>query len=98
MGGYSGKKTFKQTQVTHDLHVASIWLCKFATNQEQARDWRGEDTFAAKRKGKKLPDAMCFNNDEPYLVIESGGISYGAGRLEAFVNDCESRKLEWELW
>jgi len=88
----------KKTQISHDLHVASVWLSKFLHEPNQAADWRGEDTYAAERKGEKLPDAMCFADGMPYLVVESAGISYTAERIESFVNDCRVRKLEWELW
>ncbi len=98
LGGKSGKTTMKKTQVSHDLHVASVWLRKFLHKPSEARDWRGEDTYAVERKGEKLPDAMCFADGMPYLVVESAGISYTAERIEAFVNDCRTRKLEWELW
>lgn len=96
-GGFGGRLRHR-TQVTHDLHLAGVFL----HHRERAPDvvprWLGEETYREDREGEKLPDAMIVDaNGEPELVIEFGG-SYDAARVQDFHEDCETRGLPYELW
>jgi hypothetical protein len=97
-GGAARGELKHPTQATHDLGVAAVWLRLNQIAPEWASAWRGEDLMAHTRRGQKLPDAFLVNDrDQVIWVIEFGG-GYDAERVEAFHQDCVSRKLPYQLW
>lgn len=57
-GGRATGKIKNQFQATHDLGVAQMYLQIRKERPELLEDWIGEDVYASKRKGQKLPDAV----------------------------------------
>ncbi|MCB9609863.1 MAG: hypothetical protein H6716_24960 [Polyangiaceae bacterium] len=85
-------------QETHDLHMGSLYLRRLREHPEEAEAWVGEDVFAPKRRGQKLPDAVLLGpGGEPTLAIEFAG-SYGPARVARFHEDCLRRGTPYELW
>ncbi len=96
-GGFGGKLR-RPLQVTHDLHVAQIYLHLFQTNQEAAGAWVSEEQFGPERRHQKLPDAVLRDkNGQITRVIEFGG-SYDPKHVERVHWDCVTRSLPYELW
>ena len=85
-------------QETHDLHMGTLYLRRLREHPEEAEAWVGEDVFAPKRRGQKLPDAVLLGpGGEPTLAIEFAG-SYGPARVARFHEDCLRRGTPYELW
>ena len=86
-------------QATHDLGVSEVYLQLLRADPDAASEWVGEDTFASRRRGQKLPDAMLVpaSGEEPRMVIEFGG-AYARHRLESLHRDCQARDLPYQVW
>jgi len=85
-------------QVTHDLHVAQVYVRWRELNPELALQWVGEDSLAPTGPFHVVPDAMLVAADgRPLRAIEFGG-RYPAHRLIRFHQDCEARNLPYEIW
>lgn len=97
-GGTTPGQIKNRCQLTHDLHVASVYLLYRRHWPALAAQWLGEDGLAPERRGQKLPDAVLVDQDgRPWRAIEFGG-SYSARRVAAFHADCAARNLPYELW
>ena len=97
--GSRGKgRIHRPLQLTHDLHVTSIYLHFLQHDPSSARAWLSEASIAPERRGQKLPDAILR---DPALgrdvVIEFGG-SYRKERVELVHADCVRRSLAYQLW
>ncbi len=68
----------RQTEVTHDLHLAAVFLLMSEELPTRASSWIFEDDLDL--SGEKQPDAVVVDG-ETRTVIECGG-EYGRGRLE----------------
>lgn len=98
-GGPSARarsRALKNTlQVTHDLHVSTVFL----TVRERRSDWRttwiSEDLLPPVRRGK-LPDAIIRTGSGD-LFIEFGG-AYRADRVKRVHCHCAQAGLPYELW
>lgn len=85
-------------QETHDLHMGSLYLRRLRERPAEAEAWVGEDVFAPRRRGEKLPDAVLLGPDgEVTLAVEFAG-SYGPERVARFHEDCAQRGTAYELW
>ncbi len=85
-------------QVTHDLQVSTVYLHLLRTDPRLAEAWMGEEILAESRRDQKLPDAiLCDEHGSPRLVIEVGG-KYSTERVTAFMDDCQTRRLPFEIW
>jgi hypothetical protein len=88
----------RETQATHDLGVAQVWLQLDLRSPQLADAWRGEDVMALTRQRQKLPDAFIVDTAGATLcVIEFGG-SYDEPRIREFHEDCADRALPYQLW
>lgn len=98
-GGSAASKMKATFQATHDLGVSQMYLNLLTNKPEQAELWVSEDTLAPYRRKQKLPDAVLAKRagDRPQLVLEFGG-QYDKRRVLAFHQDCEQRKLPYEVW
>ena len=96
-GGFGGK--FKhRTQLTHDVHLAEIYLGYLKADGSIAERWLGEEIAEKAKPADKLPDATLVNGDgTANLIVEFGG-SYDRRRVEKFHRFCERKSLPYELW
>lgn len=96
-GGFGGK--FKhRTQLTHDIHVAELYLRLLEKDQSTRERWIGEEVLGRDLKGETVPDAILKNSDGlPELIIDFGG-RYDTRRLRHFHEHCQKRELAYELW
>lgn len=103
LGGAGGKLDYP-LQVTHDMHVARIYVGLRDRDPEEARMWQGEELLRRERKkGKgKVCDAALVEvrpggKERLVRAIEFGG-SYRPDRVRAFHRVMENRRLAYELW
>jgi hypothetical protein len=98
LGGVLKSDLTTQSQLSHDLHVASIWLAFAETAPALARAWVHEDELEGSyEKGEPRPDAIIFDGGRPALAVEFGG-GYSAHKLAEQRRGCARRKLPYELW
>jgi hypothetical protein len=97
-GGRASGQLPRDTQATHDLGVAAVYLHFRRTDARRAAAWRGEDVMAATRQGQKCPDAFLVDAaGTVQAVVEFGG-AYDPDRVRAFHLDCADRGLPYEVW
>lgn len=103
LGGAGGTLDYP-LQVTHDLHVAALYIRLRAQSPERAHMWQGEDRLRqGRKKGRgKVCDAALVEvrpsgRECMVQAIEFGG-SYAAERIRAFHRVMENRRLPYELW
>jgi hypothetical protein len=88
----------RAVQVTHDLHMGTIYLCYTLHRPEEAKLWRGEELIAAERRHQKLPDAVIYDRLlGPIKLIEFAG-AYRQEHLQAFHDDAKRRHIPYEIW
>lgn len=93
--GGSGGRTPRDSEATHDIHLAAVYLRMAEKLPTRASSWRAEASLA-KGQGVKVPDAMV--RDGKYdTAIEFGG-SYSAEKLASFHRYCHRKGLGYELW
>lgn len=87
----------KLTQMTHDLHVAEVYLW-YRTNGLPARHWVSEDRLPRDWPLRERPDAT-LTDDKGNIrrAIEYGG-DYPAERLEELHCGLSSIGLNYEIW
>jgi hypothetical protein len=84
-------------EMTHAIHVASLYCHLLKEKPEMAHDWIPEDRLP-RRKGERMPDAVLYRrNGQAYLAIEFGG-SYKASRIQSLHLTCSRQGLAYELW
>ena len=99
-GGWGGRYP-RQTERTHDLHMASLYLLKRNADPGVQRYWNSEEKLREQRKRKRhadkqhLPDAIIIRPKR--TAIEFGG-SYKVEKLRSFHSYCEGRGLPYEIW
>lgn len=97
-GGWANGRIKNPAQATHDFHVGAVYLKLLRTAPTLAAGWIGEEILSPTRQGQKLPDAILYDREgRPRLVVEFGG-AYPAERVQSFHEDCEARKIPYELW
>ena len=98
--GLHGGRRPREVELTHDLHLAAVYLFYRATWPETAAHWVHEEELKAPhsrpQKGVKLPDAMILGTNSP-RIVEFGG-AYGKHKLYDFHQFCESNSLPYEVW
>ncbi len=97
LGGQGGRLSH-ETHFNHDLHMGTLYLRLFRDQPTTAARWVSERDLAAERRHQKLPDAAIrAPTGEIERVIEFGG-AYNVEHVRAFHEDCERRRLPYELW
>lgn len=96
-GGHGGRLSHPM-QVSHDLHISTVYLRFRLADPATAACWISEQRLVQFRRLQKLPDAAIGESPEsPRLVIEFGN-GYDADRLRAFHADCAERSIGYEIW
>lgn len=97
MFGRGRAPSVKLTQMTHDLHVAEVYLW-YRTNGHSARNWISEDRLPRDWPLRARPDATLTNDEgEFHRAVEYGG-DYPPSRLEELHEGLSSIHLKYEIW
>ena len=93
-GGHGGRYP-RESEETHDIHLAAVYLRFRSTWPEMAASWVHEEEIKRERRQRrgKLPDAVVLKN----RVVEFGG-AYKKSKLMAFHKFCELRNFDYEVW
>ena len=92
--GYGGRPP-RDSEATHDIHLASVYLKMVAELPTRARSWVPEAALP-KGQGVKVPDAIV--QDGLYeTAVEFGG-QYAEPKLAAFHGYCCQQDLGYEVW
>ena len=93
--GGSGGRLPRDSETTHDIHLAAVYLRMAEELPTRARSWTAEAALA-KGQGVKVPDAVV--RDGKYdTAIEFGG-TYSTAKLQGFHRYCERKGFGYELW
>jgi len=97
LGGFGGRPP-RPSEVTHDLHLAAIYLKWCRENVMMAPTWQSEEFLARQRPDRrgKVPDALVMQDGRP-LIVEFGG-AYGAPKLREFHAYCDLQQWPYEIW
>jgi len=98
-GGYVGGRAPRRSEVTHDLHLAAVYLWFLAHRPAFAKRWMSEHEQYALGGGRnaRLPDAIAPHRRDRQkdLVIEFGG-AYSKAKLQEFHD--ELSHLAYQIW
>ena len=85
-------------ELTHDAHLAAVYLRYRRNAPELARTWVGERIIRKSRaaRGGPVPDASV-RDGQVRRYIEFAG-AYSRERLETFHEFCATSKTAYELW
>lgn len=108
--GKRGGRTPRETEATHDIHLAQVYLRMRRELPTRARSWTGESDVRDREErgaltrnddprpgGEKLPDAMV-RDGRHLTAIEMVGESYRPQKLAQFHEFCATERLAYELW
>lgn len=93
-GGHGGRYP-RESEESHDIHLAAVFLRFRKLQPELVGSWVHEEDLRRDRKDRrgKVPDAMVGKSS----VIECGG-AYKTRKLIGFHRFCEARGYEYEVW
>jgi hypothetical protein len=95
LGGHGGRFP-RESEETHDVHLAAVYLKYRAAAPDLADRWLSEEEIKRIRgraKGK-LPDAVLGIGGR---VVEFGG-AYRKAKLCSFHSYCKTRGFSYEVW
>lgn len=89
----------REVELTHDLHMAAVYLNLRRSDSVSAMHWISEEQIRRERGhlDERLPDAIVRVPGRPPLIVEFGG-AYKKAKLEAFHDYCSSAALAYEVW
>ena len=98
-GGYLGGKLPRRSEVTHNIHLAQVYLRVREEQPTAAEQWISEYQLYAEghRDCERLPDGTIRDPQTgmPRLFIEFGG-SYSKQKIEAFHHACQT--TPYQIW
>lgn len=100
-GGHGGRPP-RAVELTHDIHMAAVFLRYREQQPEVLKHWTFEEQVKAERRraktppGLKLPDAF-LRLPEGTRVVEFGG-AYSKEKLLAFHGYCKEYLFPYEIW
>jgi hypothetical protein len=97
-GGPAPCRIKSESHVTHDAHLASLYLELVRRDPEIADLWTGEHVNAPERKHQKLPDAVLRTREGRTLKVIDWGGAYTHERIHALIQDCAERDLPIVIW
>lgn len=97
MGGFGGRVP-RPSELTHDIHMAELFLKLQRSEPQTAQTWASESELYSVGLGRnqRLPDAMV-RDAVGWRVIEFGG-QYAPPKLRDFHDFCQARSLRYEIW
>jgi hypothetical protein len=88
----------KLTQITHDLHVAEVFLAYCARGFDVRQRWVLEDYFPDTWPIREQPDAILLDEQGKFArAVEYGG-DYSVERLEKLHHALARIWLPYEIW
>jgi hypothetical protein len=81
-GGPIGGRPIRQTEISHDVTLAQLWLRFRKTEPIVAPSWIPEDALSGFEPNQKRPDALITVAGNE-IVLELAGKAYSAKRLAA---------------
>jgi hypothetical protein len=97
LGGHARQSVKNKCQLTHDLHVASIYLNLLREDEKAAAMWVGEDSLPEGLVAGFVPDAVLMRRGQIIRAIEFGG-AYPRSRFESLHDECKFLKLPYIIW
>ena len=98
-GGYLGGRKPRPSDLTHDIHLAQVYLRYRIEKPEIANAWVPEAELMAENRmtGRRVPDSAIYlgGSESPTLFIEFGG-AYPKKKLVTFHAAC--RATAYEIW
>lgn len=96
-GGYMGGRMPRESETTHDIHLAQVYLRLRKDQPEMMDGWVSEARQYAEGGGKnqRLPDVIIRDGNVTREVIEFGG-AYSKQKLQAFHG--EAQHTPYQLW
>lgn len=93
-GGWGGRYP-RESEETHDIHLAAVFLRLKSSAPDIAATWVSEAQIKSERKQRrgKVPDAIVLKR----RVIEFGG-AYKKQKLLGFHKFCEASNFDYEVW
>ncbi len=92
--GHGGRSP-RDSEVTHDIHLAAVYLNMIKELPTRAQSWVSEAALP-KGQGIKVPDAIV--QDGLYQTAVEFGGQYGNQKLEGFHEYCAKKNLGYEIW
>ena len=94
-GGHGGRFP-RESEETHDVHLAGVYLRLLKADPRLASSWIHEEEIRAERESRrgKLPDAVLKSTGK---IIEFGG-AYKKAKLISFHEYCRASGQEYEVW
>jgi 2-succinyl-5-enolpyruvyl-6-hydroxy-3-cyclohexene-1-carboxylate synthase len=91
-----GRKALRASDLTHDVHVAAVFLLFAKENPQLAASWSGEDEILAWKRAltSRIPDAVIEQDGEEIAVDFAG--RYDARKLRAMHADYRCQR--YQLW
>ncbi len=96
-GGYIGGRMPRESEATHDINLAKVYL-QFRQEQPELLDfWVSEAQQYAEGGGKnqRLPDVIIRDGEAVQMIIEFAG-AYSKQKLQAFHD--EAKQIPYQLW
>jgi hypothetical protein len=97
LGGTARSDVKNLCQVTHDLHVAQVYLGLLRDSDPRAAMWVGEDAVPPGLIRGFLPDALLLRRGRIERAIEFGG-AYPPGRFARFHEHCEFLGIPYTVY
>ncbi len=99
-GGYVADRAPRQSEASHDLHLAQVYLLYRVDRPASAKRWVSEHQLYAEGggRGERLPDAILRHpsrNRSKDYIIEFGG-AYSKSKLSEF--HAALSHLRYEIW
>lgn len=96
--GGSGGRASRETEQSHDLHLASVFLRIRTTRPDDADKWISEDIIrrTGTNRKQRIPDAVIDRGSGKH-VVEFGG-AYGKRKLARFHSYCSEVYSSYEVW
>jgi len=95
LGGGGGRRP-RESEISHDLGLASLYLRFRAGEPERAAAWVPEDLFVPGELDGFVPDAIVREGERPTLIEFAG--AYKKERLQKLHASCERAAFSYELW
>ena len=95
--GHGGRRP-RQSELTHDIHLSTIYLKLHKADPVLAATWQSEADYAAKASVRdvRIPDATVKFN-ERLRIVDFGG-SYSKKKLQDIHRFWSASETEYEVW